>query len=453
MLNYIWLGLILAAVAIGGWNGTMPEVTAAAFDRAKTAVVTLAIPLAGIMALWLGMMRLAERSGLVQIIARILRPIMVRLFPDVPAEHPAMGSMLMNMAANMLGLSNAATPLGLRAMKHLEALNKTPGTATNAMCTFLAINTSSIQLIPATAIAILSAAGSKDPTAIIGTAFLATLCAASAAVTMVKLLEKLNIFRAPAASEIPAGAARTPDPDAAIEEKPPVIRALGLVGKAVLVIFFALFTTVLISIAFPNLGACHSGSFGAEATCPITGCLKATIVPLIKAISILAIPFFLSFFPLYATLRGVKVYEEFVEGAKEGFQIALRIIPYLVAILVAIGMFNAAGGIDLLTKWLSPALNMIHFPTELLPLALMRPLSGSGSLGLFSDVVSTHGPDSILSRMAGTLYGSTETTFYVLAVYFGAVGIRRTRHAIPAGLTADIVGIIASVVICRLVFS
>ena len=452
MLNTIWLGLILAAVAIGGWNGTMPEVTAAAFERAKTAVVTLAIPLAGIMALWLGVMRLAERSGLVQIIARILRPIMVRLFPDVPAEHPAMGSMLMNMAANMLGLSNAATPLGLRAMKHLEALNKTPGTATNAMCTFLAINTSSIQLIPATAVGILSAAGSRDPTAIIGTAFLATLCAAVSAVTMVKLLEKMNIFRVPAPAEIPAAKAAF-DPDAAVEETPPVIRSLGIVSKAILIVFFALFLTVLISMAFPNLDVCPSGGFVTTTACPIIGCLKGVLVPLIRAISILAIPFFISFFPLYAALRGVKVYEEFVEGAKEGFQVALRIIPFLVAILVAIGMFNAAGGIDLLTKCLSPVLNAIHFPTELLPLALMRPLSGSGSLGLFSDIVSTHGPDSILSRMAGTLYGSTETTFYVLAVYFGAVGIRRTRHAIPAGLTADLVGIIASIIVCRLVFA
>ena len=450
MLNYIWLGLVLASVMIGTWNGAMPEVTAAAFDRAKTAVVTLAIPLAGIMALWLGMMRLAERSGLIQVIARGLRPIMVRLFPDVPPEHPAMGSMLMNMAANMLGLSNAATPLGLRAMKHLEALNKTPGTATNSMCTFLAINTSSIQLIPATAVGILSAAGSKDPTAIIGTAFLATLCAATAAIAMVKLLEKLNVFRAPA--EAAVGEAK-PDADAAVEEKPPALLPLTLVGKTALIAFFLLFGVALLQIAFPELGSCSGGGFATAQACPITGCLKGVAVPLIKGISILAIPFFLSFFPLYASLRGVKVYEEFVEGAKEGFQVALRIIPYLVAILVAIGMFNAAGGIALLTKWLSPVLNLVHFPTQLLPLALMRPLSGSGSLGLFSDIVETHGADNILSRMAGTLYGSTETTFYVLAVYFGAVGIRRTRHAIPAGLTADIVGIIASVIICRIVFS
>jgi len=194
MLNYIWLALVLLAVAIGGWNDRLKDMTEGAFDGAKTAV-TIALGLIGIMALWLGVMRLAERAGLIQRIAHGLRPIMRRLFPDVPPEHPAMGSMLMNMSANMLGLGNAATPLGLRAMRDLEALNARPGVATNAMCTFLAINTSSVQLIPATAIAILAASGSTRPTAIVGTALLATLCAASVAIISVELLEKLPIFR------------------------------------------------------------------------------------------------------------------------------------------------------------------------------------------------------------------------------------------------------------------
>ena len=194
MLNYIWLALVVLAVAIGGWNDRLNEVTAGAFDGAKTAV-TIALGLIGVMALWLGVMRLAERAGLVQRIARGLRPIMRRLFPDVPPEHPAMGSMLMNMAANMLGLGNAATPLGLRAMRDLESLNPRPGVASNAMCTFLAINTASVQLIPATAIALLAAAGSMRPTAIVGTALLATLCAATVAITAAKILEKLPFFR------------------------------------------------------------------------------------------------------------------------------------------------------------------------------------------------------------------------------------------------------------------
>jgi spore maturation protein A len=194
VLNYIWLALVLCAVAIGGWTNHLKEVTDGALDGAKTAV-TIALGLIGIMALWLGVMRLAERAGLIQKIARALRPIMTRLFPDVPPEHPAMGAMLMNMAANMLGLGNAATPLGLRAMRDLETLNPHPGIATNAMCTFLAINTASVQLIPTTAIAILAASGSKRPTAIVGTALMATLCAASVAIISVKLLQRLPVFR------------------------------------------------------------------------------------------------------------------------------------------------------------------------------------------------------------------------------------------------------------------
>lgn len=449
MLNYIWLGLVLAAVVIGGINGTMKEVTDSAFDRARYAVLELALPLAGIMALWLGIMRLAERSGLIQVMARLLRPVTARLFPEVPPTHPAVGSMMMNISANMLGLGNAATPLGLRAMEQLESLNKTPGTASNAMCTFLALNTSCVQFIPATAVAILAVNNSTNPTAIIVPAFLATLCAAFVAVTAAKVFEKWKFFRVTADAE--AARTKLPDVQAIAEEKPPVVRALGAPGKAILVVFFALFVVAAIQTAFPGL--CGGMTCEASSTCAIRACFKDVMIPLIKAASLLAIPFFLSFFPLYAVLRGVKVYEEFVEGAKEGFQVAVRIIPYLVAILVAIGMFRAAGGIDLVSRWLSPALNAIGFPTELLPLAVMRPLSGSGSLGLMTDIVKAHGADSLLARMAATMYGSTETTFYVLAVYFGAVAIRRTRHAVAAGLCGDVVGMGMSVVICRMLFS
>ena len=198
MLNYIWLGLILAAVAIGGWTGHTKELTDGAFDSAKAAVMNVALPLVGIMALWLGIMRLAEKSGFVRVLARVLRPVLGRLFPEVPRDHPAMGAIVMNVAANMLGLGNAATALGLRAMQQLERLNPRPGVASNAMCTFLAINTSSVQIIPATAVGILAAAGSANPTAIIGTAFAATSCAAAAAVVSVKLLERLPFFALPA---------------------------------------------------------------------------------------------------------------------------------------------------------------------------------------------------------------------------------------------------------------
>jgi spore maturation protein SpmA len=454
VLNYIWLALVLLAVAIGGWNDRLKDVTDGAFDGARTAV-TIALGLIGVMALWLGVMRLAERAGLVQRIARGLRPIMHRLFPDVPADHPAMGSMLMNMAANMLGLGNAATPLGLRAMRDLEALNPRPGVATNAMCTFLAINTSSVQLIPTTAIAILVAAGSHRPTAIVGTALLATLCAASVAIISVKLLEKLPWFRVGNGSIVAVADPGAPLTSAKLlreeeraglsdpgynhlaEKKPvPLWRSMILV---VLVVFFA---ALFVRMVFPQLFNLPADMITAN---------QNAFVRSVNALSILAIPFLLSFFPLYAAVRGIKVYDEFVEGAKEGFGVILKIIPFLVTMLVAINMFKGAGGIDMLTRMLAPVLGPLHFPPDLLPIALMRPLSGGATLALFTDVVHRLGPDNIVSLMAATIYGSTETTFYVAAVYFGSVGIKQTRHAIPAGLLADATGVIASVIICRAV--
>jgi spore maturation protein SpmA len=449
VLNYIWLALVLLAVAIGGWNDRLPEVTAGAFDGAKTAV-TIALGLIGVMALWLGVMRLAERAGLVQRIARGLHPVMRRLFPDVPPEHPAMGSMLMNMAANMLGLGNAATPLGLRAMRDLESLNPRPGVASNAMCTFLAINTASVQLIPATAIALLAAAGSTRPTAIVGTALLATICAATVAITAAKILEKLPFFRLREAptkkpNEVPAIAGVNQAPPVAEKDvlsEPPVPMQRWW-ATALLVVLALFFLALFARMVFPAL-------FNLEPN-PNTA-TQSTFVRSVNALSLLAIPFLLSFFPVYAATRGVKVYEEFVEGAKEGFGVILKIIPFLVAMLMAISMFKGAGGIDLLTRALTPILAPLHFPTDLLPLALMRPLSGSATLAILTDIIHRLGPDNIVSLMAATIYGSTETTFYVAAVYFGSVSVKQTRHAIPAGLLGDLAGVIASVAICRAVF-
>jgi spore maturation protein SpmA len=452
VLNYIWLALVLFAVAIGGWSGHLKEVTDGAFEGAKTAV-TIALGLIGIMALWLGVMRLAERAGLIQKLARGLRPVMVRLFPGVPNDHPAMGSMLMNMAANMLGLGNAATPLGLRAMRDLETLNPHPGTATNAMCTFLAINTSSVQLIPTTAIAILVAAGSTNPTAIVGTSLLATLCAATVAIVTVKLLEKLPWFRVGVVAGIgdPGRAAGSQNDSSAGPAKDGSSGAAGisdpgynapLWAKGILALFVLFFLALFVRQVFPEVLGLPSG---ASAPSP------SYFVRSVSALSILAIPFLLSFFTLYAALCGLKVYDEFVEGAKEGFGVILKIIPFLVTMLVAIGMFKGAGGIDLLARALSPILTPLHFPTDLLPIALMRPLSGGATLALFTDVVHRLGPENLVSLTAATIYGSTETTFYVVAVYFGSVGIRQTRHAIPAGLLADLTGVVASVIICRAV--
>ena len=436
MLNYIWLALVLLAVLLGGATGHMKEVTTAAFDACKTAVMTIALPLSGVMALWLGVMRLADKSGMMHVIARALRPLLTRLFPDVPADHPAMGSMVMNMAANMLGLANAATPLGLRAMQDLEELNPRPGTATNAMCTFLAINTGSIQLIPASAVAILAAAGSVQPTAIIGTALIASICTTTVGLVSVKTLEKLPFYRLPPVAPEDRDAKRAEKESSPEPVNVPAYEPLAWRARLLLTIFGAFFAFLLWRAA----GAGYDGDRGWFASC-------------VEAVSLLAIPFLLSFFPLYAALKRVPVYEEFVEGAKEGFQVALRIIPFLVAILVAVGMFRGAGGIDMLARALDPVFQRIGFPTELLPMAFMRPLSGSGAMGIFAELVKTHGPDSLIARMAGTIMGGTETTFYVLAVYFGSVAVRRTRHAVPAGLLADLAGFIASVVVCRLVFA
>ena len=469
MLNFIWLGLILAAVVIGGVNGSLDAVSKEAFDRVEFAVMKLALPLAGIMALWLGVMRLAEKSGLIQVLARALSPVMRRLFPDVPVDHPAMGSMLMNMSANMLGLNNAATPLGLRAMQDLETLNPRPGTATNAMCTFLAINTSSIQLIPATAVGVLAVAGAHNPTAIIGTAIMATTCSTLVGVVAVKLLEKLPGYRLPpvaaavSAAAEPGGApggtgsassearensragpgGKMPPATAGGTPAATALAPLTLAGKCLLLCFAGVFLWAFLRAGFPEL-------LGQAAAAELAG--SNFFVRAVTGISVISIPLLISFFPFYAALRKLKVYEEFVEGAKEGFQVSVTILPFLVAMLVAIGMFRAAGGIEMLSQLCRPLLDLAGFPTELLPMALVRPLSGSGSLGLFTDLVKQFGPDSLLARTAGTIYGSTETTFYVLAVYFGSVNVRRTRHALPAGLLADAAGVIASVIICRVMF-
>lgn len=460
MLNYLWLALVALAVLIGGVTGHLPDVTNAAFQSAETAVMKIALPLAGIMALWLGLMRLAEKSGLVQQLARGLRPVMRWLFPDVPADHPAQGSMLMNMAANMLGLANAATPLGLRAMRDLESLNKHPGTATDAMCTFLAINTASIQLIPTTAIAILATQHAQNPTAIVGTALIASACATTSALLAVKWLQTWRMFRADAAAPVAATAeakpAAAPEPVLAVEPAP--LNARGRFGFGLLLaLFAALFAWITFAPAHyhATTTALHSALFPPTVNPPTASAAAAAQSLPIRAVStlsLLAVPFLLVCFPLYAFLRGVKVYEEFVEGAKEGFNVSLRVIPFLVAILVAIGMFRGAGGIEAMKNLLTPLLSPLGFPPDLLPIALVRPLSGSATTGLFTELVQRLGPDSLTVRMAGTIYGSTETTFYVIAVYFGAVGIRRTRHAVAAGLFADCVGIVASVLVCRLMF-
>lgn len=511
MLNYIWLGLILCAVLFGGFTGHMDDVAQEGIKGAEKAV-EICLKLIGVMALWLGVMRLAEKAGLVQSLARAIRPLMRRLFPDVPPDHPAMGSMMMNMAANILGIGNAATPLGLRAMRDLQRLNPRPGTATDPMCTFLAINTSSIQLIPANQIAMLAAAGSLRPTAIIGTALIATTVSTIVGIVSVKSLAGLKWFRlpdAPAVSEEKPGAQDTK------AEASPALRPVGWPGKLLLVGFAGLVVWIFTTMTFPEdrlnagearLVLCTNGVAAATLrgpvvsetatnlslrladgtttlvarehpkACPKAGDVKAQLeagaagtsvavhaerierhksgwLRAIDSVSLLAIPVLLAFFPLYAILRGLKVYEEFIEGAKEGFNVVITIIPHVVAMLVAVFMFRAAGCIDVITGVARPVLDVLRFPSELLPMSLMRPISGGGTTALFIELIHRFGPDHLLTRTAATIIGSTETTLYVLAVYFGSVAVKKVRHAVAAGLLADVAGIIASVIICKLLFS
>lgn len=436
MINYLWLGLLLIGVIAGVLTGHSETITAATFDACKTAIMNIALPLSGVMALWLGIMRLAEQSGILEKLAAFLRPLLIRLFPDVPADHPAMGSIVMNVAANMLGLGNAATPLGLRAMQDLQSLNPLPDTATNAMCTFLAMNTSSVQLIPATAIAILAAAGATHPGSIIGTAMVASASSFTAAIISLKLLQRLPFFKLSKLPTIPSTEAASTSTEQSKQQKrvaPP--KNVSPVGKVVLFLFVATF-------AYAGWRLEHLP----RAT------PASPLIATIEAISLLAIPFLIGFFPLYAFLRGVAVYEEFVEGAKEGFQVALRIFPYLVAILVSIGVFRAAGGIDFISHLLAPVLDLVGLPSQVLPLIFVRPLSGSAAVGMFAEIVKSCGPNSFISQLAGTILGGTETTFYVLAVYFGSISIKRSRHALPAGLIADTAGVIAAVIVCHLVW-
>jgi spore maturation protein SpmA len=390
------------------------QVTNSALEYAGTAV-NIALGLIGIMALWLGIMKVADEAGLIKIIARGLRPITTRIFPDVPADHPAMGSMIMNISANMLGLSNAATPFGLKAMEELDKLNPNKGTATNAMVTFLAVNTAGMTLIPASAIAIRAAAGSADPAVIIGTSLFGSTCATIAGLTAAKLLGgtsfKMSLWE---------------------------YIKVHFKGIAVSIAALAAFIFLLASgvTAKLNLGAGFAEYFKV----------------FVQYFSIFAIPLIIISFIGYGAYKKVKVYEQFIEGAKEGFNVAIRIIPYLVAMLVAIGIFRAGGAMDWLIYILRPITTLIGMPPEALPMALMRPLSGSGSLGIMAETMKVHGPDTLIGIMTSTFFGSSETTFYVLAVYFGSVNIKNTRHALPAGIIADIAGTLGAVFICRLLF-
>jgi spore maturation protein SpmA len=427
-MNAVFFGLVLIAFGVTawrqiGWSATVGDPIApmqalgiGMVDSAGGAV-TLAIGLVGVMALFLGLMKIAEAGGLLTIIARLVRPLMIRAFPDVPANHPAMGAMIMNISANAMGLGNAATPFGIRAMQELDKLNPHKGTATDAMVLFLAINTSSVTVLPTGVIALRAAAGSADPAGILPTTLFATILSTAVAFLAVKLYRGF-------APLPPSPSAALPSDDSAEQDIEGDISGDGYPGWA--------------SIAALSFIA---------ALVPVTVIFGHAIAPWI-------IPGLMISLLGFGVIRKVPIYEMFVEGAKEGFQVAIRIIPYLVAILVAVGMLRSSGALNALVSWAEPVTAAFGLPGEALPMALLRPLSGSGAYGILASTIQNPviGPDSYVGYLVSTFQGSTETTFYVLAVYFGAVQIKRVRHALAAALTADLAGIAGAIIACSFLY-
>ena len=433
-MNWIWLGLVVGSVVAAAFNGTMAAVTTASIDSAKSAV-SLALGLVGVMAFWLGLMRIVQEGGLLHTLARVLRPLMVRLFPEVPADHAAMRAMIMKRSANMLGLGNAATPFGIKAMQELDRLNPQSGVATNAMALFLAINTSSLALAPLGVIALRASLGSTDAAGIWLPTLFATSLSTLVGITAAKLLQRavpIGLGTDPSESAVSRRAQedqdiRLPDQKTLGTDRPtsrPGCMAAG-VTLAALGFGFAL-----------HLRA------GLVAELSVGEVLR-------DAASTWLLPVLIVLMLVYGLAKRVAVYDAMIAGAKEGFQVALRIIPFLVAIIVAAGMFRASGLLAGIIAVIGPVLSLCGFPAEALPMALLRPLSGSGAYGVMAEIMQAEGPDSLIGYLVSTLQGSTETTFYVLAVYFGAVGITRVRHALTAGLLADLAGIIGAVVAVR----
>lgn len=430
-MNIIFFAIVSVAFLTAGWrqfswapvNGDispMKSLTDAMVDSAAGSV-ELALGLVGVMALFLGLMKVAEEGGLLTILARLIRPLMVRLFPEVPPDHPAMGAMILNLSANALGLGNAATPFGIRAMQELDKLNSRTGTATNSMVLFLAINTSSVTLLPTGVIALRAAAGSTDPAGILPTTLFATLCSTIAAILAAKAYQRFFPQEQPEKGQDVTGTGeRAVDNEATVPEES--------------------------SKAFPIW-------VSLVAFCALIAFIPLTVI-FGRAISPWIIPGLMGAFLGFGVIRRVRVYEVFVKGAKEGFQVAIKIIPYLVAILVSVGMLRASGAMEAMVAWLGAWTGKVGMPAEALPMALLRPLSGSGAYGIMASIINDPaiGPDSYIGYLVSTLQGSTETTFYVLAIYFGAVQVRRIRHALAAALTADAAGIIFAVVACTYLY-
>jgi spore maturation protein SpmA/spore maturation protein SpmB len=438
-VNAVWLGLMSIALLFAAATGRLPQLSNGVLEQAKAAV-ELALGLVGVMALWLGIMRVAEASGIIHLISRLVYPVARWLFPGIPKDHPALSAITLNVAANALGLGNAATPFGLKAMEQLEKLNPKRGVPSDDQATFVALNTANVQLVPATVIALRASAHSRDPSEVVGPTLLATLCAMTAALVAARLLRKIPAFRRQYETAEAKGTDE-PTADAAEQFKQTAIEAPPLGRRAAIAGALLLAGTLVVCVAAGR-------SFAVDSP-------NASWLQLINvAISRAAIPVFLVGIPLFAFAVRVPPYERFIEGAKEGFWLAIRVLPYLVAILTVVGAFRFSGAMDWVAQTIGPYTDKIGLPAPALPMVLIRPLSGAAASGVAGAVFADPllGPDSYVGRLVSVMNGSTETTFYVLAVYFGAVGIRRYRHALAAGLLADLSGFAASIAVVWAVF-
>ena len=408
VLNYIWIAFFAIAFVIAvikllcfGDTEVFPAIMNSTFDTAKTAF-EISLGLTGVLSLWLGVMKIGERGGVVNAMARLLSPVFTKLFPEIPKNHPVFGNIFMNISANMLGLDNAATPLGLKAMEGLQELNAKKDTASNSMIMFLVLNTSGLTIIPVSIMVYRAQMGAAQPTDIFIPILIATFFSTLAGIVVTCLYQRINLFQ------------------------PVLLATLGGMSLAVAALIWG----------FSQMDS---------ATMNLVGTSAANILLFLIIICFIAA----------GVRKRVNVYDAFVEGAKGGFETAVRIIPYLVAVLVAIGVFRASGAMDWLIQGVQGLVAMTGFDAEwvaALPTALMKPLSGSGARGMMVDAMTTYGADSFVGRLSCMFQGSTDTTFYILAVYFGSVGISRTRHAVACGLLADLAGIVTAVALAYLFF-
>jgi spore maturation protein SpmA len=409
VLNYIWVAFFLVAFIIAagkllfmGDYDVFPAMMDSTFSSSKTAF-EISLGLTGVLSLWMGVMKIGEKGGMVNVLARLLSPVFTKLFPDIPKGHPVTGSIFMNIAANMLGLDNAATPLGLKAMEQMQELNTKKDTASNPMIMFLVLNTSGLTLIPVSIMVYRAQMGAAQPTDIFIPILLATFCSTLVGIIVTSLFQRINLLN------------RT------------ILLTLG--GAC-----------TLVAAVIWGFSQMDSETMNRWST-TIANILLMTII---------------TGFILAGVRKKVNVYDAFIDGAKEGFTTAVRIIPYLVAILVGIGVFRASGAMDMLIGGLRTAVDVCGVDAQwvdAMPTALMKPLSGSGARGMMVDAMTTYGADSFVGRLSSVFQGSTDTTFYILAVYFGSVGVSKTRHAVTCGLLADLAGIVAAIAICYLFFA